>query len=111
MSPRSRRPPTRRSFSTTITWLSSRGTCEGVDRLDYTKGIPERIAAIDRLLEARLDLRDRFLFVQIGVPSREEVPAYIEIGAEIDEQIARVNTRYGRGPDDGPIRYLKKPFE
>jgi len=83
----------------------------GVDRLDYTKGIPERIGAIDRLLEDRQDLRGRFTFVQIGVPSRTDVPAYAEIGVEIDDQVARVNARHGRGPDDGPIRYLKQPFE
>jgi trehalose-6-phosphate synthase len=83
----------------------------GVDRLDYTKGIPERIAAIGRLLEARPDLRDRFTFVQIGVPSRADVPAYVEIGAEIDAQVAEINSRYGRGPDDGPVRYLKQAFE
>jgi trehalose 6-phosphate synthase len=83
----------------------------GVDRLDYTKGIPERIGAIDRLLEDRPDLRGRFTFVQIGVPSRTDVPAYADIGAEIDDQVARVNARHGRGPDDGPIRYLKQTFE
>ncbi len=83
----------------------------GVDRLDYTKGIPERVAAIERLLDERPDLRDRFTFVQIGVLSRAEVPAYVEIGAEIDDLVARVNVRYGRGPEEGPIRYLKKPFE
>jgi len=83
----------------------------GVDRLDYTKGIPERISAIDRLLESRPDLVERFVFVQIGVPSRSEVPAYAEISQEIDDQIARVNARFGRGPDDGPILYLKRGFE
>jgi trehalose 6-phosphate synthase len=80
----------------------------GVDRLDYTKGIPERIAAIDRALADRPEWRDRFTFVQIGVPSRSDVPAYVEIGAEIEDQIARVNMRHGRGPDDGPIRYVKE---
>jgi trehalose 6-phosphate synthase len=83
----------------------------GVDRLDYTKGIPERMAAIERLLEERPDLRDRFTFVQIGVPSRADVPAYAEIGAEIDDMVARVNVRHGRCAEDGPIRYVKKPFE
>jgi trehalose 6-phosphate synthase len=83
----------------------------GVDRLDYTKGIPERIAAIDRLLDARPDLRERLVFVQIGVPSREDVRAYMEIGAEIEAQIAAVNARYGRGPDDGPIRYITKALK
>jgi trehalose-6-phosphate synthase len=80
----------------------------GVDRLDYTKGIPERIAAIDRALDERPEWRNRFVFVQIGVPSRSDVPAYVEIGAEIEDQIARVNVRHGRAPDDGPIRYVKE---
>src|SRR3954451_14986236 len=80
----------------------------GVDRLDYTKGIPERIAAIEKLLQRRPDLRETFTFVQIGVPSRADVPAYMEIVAEIDDEIARVNSLYGSGPDDGPIRYVKR---
>jgi len=83
----------------------------GVDRLDYTKGIPERIAAIDRLLEERSDLRGRFTFVQIGVPSRADVPAYAEISEEIDEQIARVNARYSDNGGDAPVRYLKQSFD
>ena len=61
----------------------------GVDRLDYTKGIPERIAAIAAFLEERPDLVGRFVFVQIGVPSRTEVPGYAEISAEIDGLVAR----------------------
>jgi trehalose-6-phosphate synthase len=52
-----------------------------------------------------------FVFVQIGVPSREEVPAYAEISAEIDREVQRINTRFGQGPDDGPVKYLKKTFE
>lgn len=83
----------------------------GVDRLDYTKGIPERIGAIARLLRDHPDLADRFVFVQIGVSSRSEVPGYAEISAEIDELVARVNIEFGRGADDGPIRYVKQTFE
>jgi trehalose 6-phosphate synthase len=82
----------------------------GVDRLDYTKGIPERLAAIDRLLQERPDLADRFTFVQIGVPSRADVPGYAEITVEIAEHVARVNAKHGRGPDDGPIRYVQQSF-
>jgi trehalose 6-phosphate synthase len=82
----------------------------GVDRLDYTKGIPERLAAIDRLLQERPDLADRFTFVQIGVPSRADVPGYAEITAEIAGQVAHVNARHGRGPDDGPIQYVQQSF-
>ncbi len=55
----------------------------GVDRLDYTKGIPERLAAIDALMHRRPELRGRLTFVQIGVPSRSELESYAAIEAEI----------------------------
>jgi trehalose 6-phosphate synthase len=83
----------------------------GVDRLDYTKGIPERMAAIERLLADRPEIARRFVFVQIGVPSRTDVPAYADITAEIDEQVARINTTYGEGPGNGPVRYVKQAFQ
>ena len=79
----------------------------GVDRLDYTKGIPERLAALDQLLTRRQDLRTRLAFVQVGVPSRSKIESYAAIEKEIDEQVAAINTRHGRGPNDGPIRYRK----
>jgi trehalose 6-phosphate synthase len=82
----------------------------GVDRLDYTKGIPERLAAIERALADWPGLADRLAFVQVGVPSREEVPGYSEIAATIEERVARINTTYGGGPDRGPIRHLKRGF-
>jgi trehalose-6-phosphate synthase len=83
----------------------------GVDRLDYTKGIPERIAAIAAFLEERPDLVGRFVFVQIGVPSRTEVPGYAEISAEIDGLVEAVNARFGATREAGPILYVKKVFE
>jgi trehalose 6-phosphate synthase len=82
----------------------------GVDRLDYTKGIPERIAAIDRALAERPELANQVAFVQIGVPSREDVPGYAEISAEIDRLVAGVNERFGSGNGAGPIRFLKQSF-
>jgi alpha,alpha-trehalose-phosphate synthase [UDP-forming] len=83
----------------------------GVDRLDYTKGIPERMAAIERMLADRPEMARRFVFVQIGVPSRSDVPAYADITAEIDEQVARINATYGDGADNGPVRYVKQAFQ
>jgi trehalose-6-phosphate synthase len=79
----------------------------GVDRLDYTKGIPERLDAIDRLLTARPELKTEMVFVQIGVPSRSTLASYAAIEKEIDDKVADINTRHGRGPADGPIRYRK----
>jgi trehalose-6-phosphate synthase len=83
----------------------------GVDRLDYTKGIPERLAAVDRLLQAHPDLRGRFAFVQVGVPSRSKLESYASIEREIDDLVADINTRHGRGPADGPIRYRKSALK
>jgi len=83
----------------------------GVDRLDYTKGIPERLEAIDHLLTTRPDLKDRFVFVQVGVPSRSKIDTYAAIEKEIDDRVAGVNAKHGRGPDDGPIRYRKSALK
>jgi len=57
------------------------------------------------------DLASRFVFVQIGVPSREEVPGYAAISAEIDELIAGINTKYGREGHPGPVLYLKTSLQ
>jgi trehalose 6-phosphate synthase len=66
----------------------------GVDRLDYTKGIPERLAALDAVLTRRPDLRGRLTFVQIGVPSRSELASYGAIEAEISAAVAALNARH-----------------
>ncbi len=83
----------------------------GVDRLDYTKGIPERLEAIDRLLTSRPDLRRHLVFVQVGVPSRTKIETYAAIEKQIDEQVAAINSKHGRGPADGPIRYRKSALK
>jgi trehalose-6-phosphate synthase/Kef-type K+ transport system membrane component KefB len=80
----------------------------GVDRLDYTKGIPERIEAIDRLLERRYDLRGRFTFVQIGVPSRSLLASYGAIESEIDHAVDVVNRRHAVPDGALPIYYHKE---
>jgi trehalose 6-phosphate synthase/phosphatase len=79
----------------------------GVDRIDYTKGIPERLAAIERLLEKHPDLRNGLAFVQIAVPSRSKLATYAATERRIDEQVAEINRRYGRNAEHGPIRYRK----
>ena len=78
----------------------------GVDRIDYTKGIPERLDAIEQLLERRPDLHGRFAFVQIAVPSRSRIDAYAEIERRIDDRVAAINKRFG-----GVIRYKKSALK
>jgi trehalose 6-phosphate synthase len=79
----------------------------GVDRLDYTKGIPERLEAIDRVLSVRPELRGRFRFVQIGVPSRSELDSYVAIEAQIESRIASVNAKHTPAGGPPPIVYYK----
>lgn len=79
----------------------------GVDRLDYTKGIPERLMAIDRMLMEHPELRGRFAFVQVGVPSRSKLESYASIEREIDNLVEDINRRHADESGQGPIRYRK----
>ncbi|MFN8094371.1 MAG: trehalose-6-phosphate synthase [Vicinamibacteria bacterium] len=66
----------------------------GVDRLDYTKGIEERLLAVERLLERSPELRGRFTFVQLAAPSRTIIPEYRRLNEEVERVAARVNARF-----------------
>ncbi len=76
-----------------------------VDRLDYTKGINERLLAIEALLERWPTYRRRIVFTQLLVPSRERVAEYSALKRQIDETVGRVNGRFSE-PGWSPIRYL-----
>lgn len=77
----------------------------GIDRLDYTKGIPRRLLAVDRLLEREPDLRERVRFIQLAVPTREDVSAYEDFRRLVHELVGRINGQYG-GTDAVPIHFL-----
>lgn len=79
----------------------------GVDRLDYTKGIPERLDALDRVFTRRPDLRGRLTFMQIGVPSRSSLGSYSAIEAEIDRKVSELNAHHGIPGFAPPVRYHK----
>lgn len=76
----------------------------GVDRLDYTKGIPERLRALERLLTDNPDLRGDLTYVQVGSVSREEIKAYREIRATVEDRVERLNDRFGTD-DWQPVIY------
>jgi trehalose 6-phosphate synthase/phosphatase len=77
----------------------------GVDRLDYTKGIPDRIKAFERLLELHPSYRGKVVLLQLAVPSRSQVADYRDLKREIDELVGRVNGRFATATWS-PIRYL-----
>jgi len=70
--------------------------CVGVDRLDYTKGILERFAAVERLLELHPELIGRLVLVQIAAPSRSTLDEYQNFDSRVRALAARVNARFGR---------------
>ncbi len=67
----------------------------GVDRLDYTKGIPDRLRAFDRLLQRHPEWVGRVTLVQVGAPSRDHLARYRELGQEVDACVAVINSRHG----------------
>jgi len=79
----------------------------GVDRMDYTKGIPERFHGIERFLEENPAYRERVTFVQIGVPTRTQIRRYQDILTEIRSEAARINKRFGTR-DWNPILLLDR---
>lgn len=68
----------------------------GVERLDYTKGILERLTAFRDLLEENPDLRESVVFFQIAVPSRVEVDAYQDLKSSVERLVGEINSRFGR---------------
>ena len=81
----------------------------GVERIDYTKGIIERIMAIDRFLEKYPEYRKKFVFIQLAAPSRIHIKRYHELMGEIDELVEKKNWKYSEG-NWKPIIYLKRHF-
>jgi len=79
------------------------------ERLDFTKGIKERIQAYDHLLTNHPELRGDVALVQVAVHSRLNVPIYQTIGKEVDEAVGRLNGKYGR-LDWNPIYYTNRGF-
>jgi trehalose 6-phosphate synthase len=86
------------------------GLALGVDRLDYTKGIPQKFLAIERLLEDHPGLRGRIAFLQVAEPSRGSLPEYQELRRRVLETRDRVNRRFGDERLE-PIRLLEGHYE
>jgi trehalose 6-phosphate synthase/phosphatase len=79
----------------------------GVDRLDYTKGIPERLRTYRRLLREAADLRGRVVLVQVAVPSRERIPMYEELNQEVNQLVGEINGEFST-PDWTPLVYIRR---
>ncbi|MBI3087298.1 MAG: trehalose-6-phosphate synthase [Candidatus Omnitrophica bacterium] len=91
-----------KSLGITARWLGV-----GVDRLDYTKGLLERLSAIERFLDKYPAFREQFVFVELGAPSRTKIPRYQEFEASVEAEIERINRRFQTRAWK-PIVFLKK---
>ena len=77
----------------------------GVDRLDYTKGIPRRLLSFERMLQTHPELREKVRLVQVAVPSRTGVEAYQDFRSLVDGLVGRINGAFGT-PSWVPVHYI-----
>jgi trehalose 6-phosphate synthase/phosphatase len=79
----------------------------GIDRLDYSKGLPKRLLAFERLLTTHPEWLERIRLVQVAVPSREGLAAYKSVRRLVEELVGRINGRFGTHRWT-PIRYINR---
>jgi trehalose 6-phosphate synthase len=89
--------------------LRDRKLMLGVDRLDYSKGLPNRFIAFERLFELYPETRGHITFMQIAPPTRADVPEYLQIRRALEEKSGHINGRFAEF-DWTPLRYLNKSF-
>src|SRR3989339_741101 len=82
----------------------------GVDRIDYTKGMLERVKAVDRFLEKYPEYVKKFSFIQLGAPSRTHIPQYHKFLAELHAEVDRINWKF-KAKDWKAIVFLEKHHE
>ena len=106
-----RDPATDREVEALREQFGGRKVLLGVDRLDYTKGIRHRLQAIELLLEQRPHLRGRFVFIQIAVPSRDDVEEYRRLRTQVETEVGRINGRFTEPGHDVPVHYLHRSID
>lgn len=89
--------------------LERRRVAVSVDRLDYTKGIPERLSGIDLFFRRYPHYRSRVVFIQKCAPSRTHIKAYRDLQKSVEERVAALNAQYGTD-DWQPVVYLPQPI-
>ncbi len=83
----------------------------GIDRLDYTKGIPDRLEAFRLMLEGHPEWRNKVSLIQITVPSRESVPEYERLRRRIQQLVGEINGEFTSPGERVPIHYLHRALK
>jgi trehalose 6-phosphate synthase len=94
---------------TVLASLAGRALILGVDRLDYSKGIAQRLSAFERFLQTHRNWRGKVTYLQIAPKSRSEIAEYADIAQEIGSTAGRINGAYGEA-DWTPIRYVNRAY-
>lgn len=81
-----------------------------VDRLDYTKGLPERLRAYAHLLRTSPDLKEKVVLIQIAVPTREGIDTYQDLRTEVNRLVGEINGKHGT-PEWTPLVYINRSIE
>jgi trehalose 6-phosphate synthase len=89
--------------------LNGRSLILGVDRLDYSKGIPHRIQGFGQFLDTFPDWRGHITYLQVTPKSRSDVPEYADINHAVNTLVGQINGRYG-APAWTPIRYVNRAY-
>ncbi len=92
-----------------ITSLAARALIIGVDRLDYSKGIANRLAAFELFLQTQPQWLGKVTYLQIATKSRSEIPEYADIERDIGSAAGRINGAFGEA-DWTPLRYINRPY-
>jgi trehalose 6-phosphate synthase/phosphatase len=97
----------RRSLAGLRERFAGRRIVLAVDRLDYTKGIPERLRALRRALRSSPALRGQVVLIQVAPPSRERIEGYRDLRREVNELVGEINGEFGT-PDWTPVVFIRR---
>src|SRR5581483_7096772 len=103
-------PTTARHYAEWVARYTGRKVVLAVDRLDYTKGVPERLRAYARLLRSEGELSGKVVLIQIAVPTREGIDSYQELRTEVNQLVGEINGKLGT-PDWTPVVYINRAIE
>jgi trehalose 6-phosphate synthase/phosphatase len=102
-----RKPEVERRIQELRTRYQNRQLVLAVDRMDYTKGIPERLRTFRRLLERNPELRSKVVLLQIAVPSRERIFSYEALRRQVNELVGEINGQFAT-PNWTPVQYIRR---
>ena len=89
---------------------SGRKILLAVDRLDYTKGVPERLRAFEHLLRSSPELKEKIILIQVAVPTREGIDTYQDLRTEVNRLVGEINGKFGT-PGWTPLVYINRSIE